>query len=44
MEVKPGHLLRQTYSGFAGMTDQWSAGFAESEMIMKCPLTHSLQC
>ena len=27
MEVKPGHLLRQTYSGFVGMTDQRSAGF-----------------
>ena len=30
MVVKPGHLLRQTCSGFAGMTDQWSAGYAES--------------
>ena len=28
MEVKPGHRLRHTYSSFAGMTDQWSAGYA----------------
>ena len=41
MEVKPGHQLSQTYSGFAGMTDQWSTGSAESEMTTKCPRTHS---
>ena len=30
MVVKSGHLLRQPCSGFAGRTDQWSAGSAES--------------
>ena len=44
MVVKPGHLLCQTCSGFAGTTDQWSAGSAESEMMTKCPRTHSVQC
>ena len=39
MVVKPGHLLHQTCSGFAGKTDQWSAGSAESEMVTKCPNT-----
>ena len=42
--VKPGHLLCQTCSGFAGTSDQWSAGSAESEMMTKCPRTHSVQC
>ena len=39
-------LLRDSgaYSGFAGTTDQWSAGYAESEMMTKCPRTHSVQC
>ena len=37
MVVKPGHLLRQTCSSFAGTTDQWSAGYVESEMMTKCP-------
>ena len=34
----------ETCSGFAGMTDQWSAGSAESEMMTKCRPTHSVQC
>ena len=41
MVVKPGHLLCQTCSSFAGTTDKWSAGYAESEMMTKCPRTHS---
>ena len=44
MVMKPGHLLRQTCSSFARTTDQWSAGSVESEMMMKCPRTHSVQC
>ena len=44
MVVKPGHLLLQTCSGFAGTTDQWFAGSAESEMMTKCPRTHTVQC
>ena len=44
MVLKPGHLLHQTCSGFAGTTDQWAAGSAESEMMTKCPRTHSVQC
>ena len=44
MVVKPGHLLRQTCSGFPGTTDQWCAGYAESEIMTKCPPTHSVQC
>ena len=35
MVLKPGHLLRQTRSSFAGTTDQWPAGSAESEMMTK---------
>ena len=42
MVVKPRHLLRQTCSSFAGTTDYWSAGSAESEMMRKCLLTHSV--
>ena len=43
MVVKPGHLLRQTCSDFAGTTDQWSAGSEESEMMTKCPRPCSVQ-
>ena len=42
MEVKPKHLLCMTYSCITGKKDQWSTGYAVSEMTTKS--TYGLLC
>ena len=44
MEVKPRHRLHHTYSCLAGTTDQWSTGYAKSEVTIRWQRTHSGLC
>ena len=43
MVVKPGHLLRQTCSGFAGTTDQWSTGHILCNVVTAALRTRPLR-